>query len=655
MKIEITDEDIKNAEAIFLKPGQSFDNERIEFIKCLDESLYVQACPGSGKTTALLAKLYILSEKMLIENNRGICVLTHTNVAIDLIKKKIGEKADKLFNYPNYFGTIQSLVDKYLAIPSYIKCFGYRPNFIDEEMQRERMSKTYYLKGIYNQTINNLKIFNYAKNIFGKYTIIKEDDNFIIIDSKTREVLNIKRPRSKIDWNNNEKAEILKAAVKLKIKVVKEDKILSFDDAYDFGSNYLHNIPEIINLFSSRFKYVFIDEAQDTSAIQKEIIDRCFDDNVFIQWVGDVNQGIMNDNYSQSAWNPDDHKYKKLKFTKSLRVSQPIADIIKNVAVNKYPNLQGTSVNLAPVIIIFDDNTKNKVLEKFAELLVNKKCLYEGVERSIYEISKLTGNPIKAIGWVGKEKDEGLTIKSYFPDFNKKNISLRKTYFPNLYTMCQLSKNVSPKIFKESVLACIIESLYLSDIKNSKQRKYSKTEFLNELREKNEKQYNALLTGISKYIANQNFQDISQTIFNTINSFLLNSRLNQESINYLLESKLVEVEENIANASQNIDKVNINGEEIEILIDTVHGVKGETHTATLYLETKFYKNSFQYFKDELIRNNSSQKLGEREAKALKISHVAFSRPTHLLCISIHKNDIENLVFPNYFELQNITY
>ncbi|WP_219584155.1 UvrD-helicase domain-containing protein, partial [Vibrio parahaemolyticus] len=68
------------------------------------------ACPGSGKTTVLLAKLLLLSRRMPFENGSGICVLTHTNVAIDEIKGKLGSKADILFKHPNFFGTIQSFV-----------------------------------------------------------------------------------------------------------------------------------------------------------------------------------------------------------------------------------------------------------------------------------------------------------------------------------------------------------------------------------------------------------------------------------------------------------------------------------------------------------------------------------------------------------------
>jgi len=56
--IEITKEDIKYAEKIFLPEGNKFDQKRKKVIKCL-ESKDIVACPGSGKTTALLAKLAI--------------------------------------------------------------------------------------------------------------------------------------------------------------------------------------------------------------------------------------------------------------------------------------------------------------------------------------------------------------------------------------------------------------------------------------------------------------------------------------------------------------------------------------------------------------------------------------------------------------------
>mgnify|MGYP003488220458 CR=1 FL=1 len=56
MQIEISNDDIEMAERILLPCGCHFDEERRIFIKDLS-TFDLQAVPGSGKTTALLAKL----------------------------------------------------------------------------------------------------------------------------------------------------------------------------------------------------------------------------------------------------------------------------------------------------------------------------------------------------------------------------------------------------------------------------------------------------------------------------------------------------------------------------------------------------------------------------------------------------------------------
>lgn len=638
----ISDDDINKAEKIFLKNGQSFDEEHRNFIKCIDKSLHLQACPGSGKTTALLAKLYILSEKMPFEKNQGICVLTHTNVAIDIIKSKLGEKANRMFNHPNFFGTIQSFVDKYLAIPAYIKCFGYRPNYIDTEIQKERMLKTYTLNNIRKDILYNLKSLNFANEIFGEYTFQKIGQECRMAYSRNGKEINIKKPKSKNDWTDNEKKEIIKAAECLKYKVLKIDRALSYYDAYDFAKNYLDKIPKLRNIFSSRFKYVFIDEAQDTSAIQKEIIEKCFNENVIIQWIGDVNQGIMNDNYTEAAWEPEnDDRYELKYLSKSHRISQPIADVIKNVTISPYDTLCGCdNISIKPVIIVFDDSTKDKVLEKFAELVCTKRANYNGEEKNLYDISLCSGNPVKAVGWVGKEKDKGLSIKSYFQNFDKKSTNINKIYFPNLFTMCELSKNISTKVFKNRTISCILEVLHLSNVANPlNNRKFNKTEFLSFINETDKNLLNDLLTNIVIYYTERNFQNFSKEIINCLNSLEFN--LNNNSINYLQKQTLEDAPNIQSTDENNVYKPSINGTEVSIPIDTVHGIKGETHTATLYLETKYYDNSSKYFCDELTGHISEKKSdSKRKKQALKIAHVAFSRPTHLLCIAMYKDEYE---------------
>lgn len=104
-QIEITDEDINWAE-LFLKNGIHFDDTRRIVIKSMD-SIDVQAFPGSGKTTVLVAKLAILAKKWP-HINSGICVLSHTNVAREEIEEKLGEYRyrEKTFNLSSFCGNI---------------------------------------------------------------------------------------------------------------------------------------------------------------------------------------------------------------------------------------------------------------------------------------------------------------------------------------------------------------------------------------------------------------------------------------------------------------------------------------------------------------------------------------------------------------------
>ena len=138
----ISEDDIRYAEKILLPNGKEFDEERKAFIRNFN-TIDLQAVPGSGKTTALLAKLVILERKLPFADGSGILVLSHTNAAIDEIKEKIQKHCPKLFSYPNFIGTIQSFVDDFLAIPFYVHKCKKKPNRIDHEIYNEVATKRY--------------------------------------------------------------------------------------------------------------------------------------------------------------------------------------------------------------------------------------------------------------------------------------------------------------------------------------------------------------------------------------------------------------------------------------------------------------------------------------------------------------------------------
>lgn len=157
--------------------GFSFDDESKEFIKCL-ETKDIQACPGAGKTTSLVAKLDIIAQHMPFKDNSGILVLTHTNVAVD---EQLGLNAKTLLSYPNHVGTFQSFVNKFLAIPFYIYILKKRPERIDTDIFYKKFEAI--LKSYHESVYGWLSFIASTRNVsaitvYQKLTLNDEKDKF---------------------------------------------------------------------------------------------------------------------------------------------------------------------------------------------------------------------------------------------------------------------------------------------------------------------------------------------------------------------------------------------------------------------------------------------------------------------------------------------
>ena len=96
---------------------------------------------------------------------------------------------------------------------------------------------------------------------------------------------------------------------------------------------------------------------------------------------------------------------------------------------------------------------------------------------------------------------------------------------------------------------------------------------------------------------------------------------------------------------------NISSEDITIDIQTIHSIKGRTVTGVLYLDTfnglncskapsKYESGKLsKYFLGDFISNNKNEE--SYIIQAAKMIYVGFSRPTHLLCYAVQKDNYEN--------------
>ena len=102
-----------------------------------------------------------------------------------------------------------------------------------------------------------------------------------------------------------------------------------------------------------------------------------------------------------------------------------------------------------------------------------------------------------------------------------------------------------------------------------------------------------------------------------------------------------------ASAMSTGNTIRLHGFDIELA--SVHAVKGQTHTATLYFESAYHADG----KGAAAKSYESQRLAPqflaqplnapavRVQQSAKMVYVGFSRPTHLLCFAVHRQRFDS--------------
>lgn len=622
--IEITNKDIDIIEEIILPKGCHFNKSHRKVIQNL-ETIDIKACPGSGKTTSLIAKLLIIEKNLPLENNRAVCVLSHTNVGINEIKSRSQDlKGGILFQYPNHISTIQVFVNKYLAIPSYKHFFNDKIFCIDNDTYKENFLTIFYKKVPRNYRINIER--KYSVNDLVEQLVYNLDDD--------GEIYLGKKKLSDIYSESTQSFQYLKQVKDYLLN----SGILSFQDAYYLAFKFLRKFPEIKNIISSRFEYLFIDEMQDTSQAQLHIINNTFDSTkVKMQFIGDINQAIFGSYSEKSGWKPSSNS---LLLSDSKRFSESIAKCIDKIAV-KPQNVKGNEqiIEIKPKLLVFNQSNIENVLKYFSEIIIQNNL--HQIENAIF----------KAVGRVGKKHPEGkITIPSYFPLFNKDNSKNVKTRYNSLQEYIVALQRFEQNGVSESrriFVNLLLHSLRIENIKVS-DNWYSEKTLLMVLSERNE----ILIPNLNRKIAKW-LLEISNNISieKEVADFILNifvpfmnggnkevSSLLKEfcSFNPVKIARVQDIKEH--------EPINTfiftadNKDKIPVILDTVYNVKGETHAATLYLETYYKKYDLERI-IEYLKQNHFVPTGKDLSDALSIAYVGMTRPSHLLCLAISEDTI----------------
>jgi hypothetical protein len=627
--INITEEDISYAEKILLPADKEFDDERKTFIRNLS-TIDLQAVPGSGKTTALLAKLIIIERKLPFTDGSGILVLSHTNAAIDEIKEKIQKHCPKLFSYPNFIGTIQSFVDEFLAIPFYIQKFKKKPNRIDSE--------------IYNEVA--ARRFNNLPNSAAKSWLTRQHDPESLFKNFRFDIdLNLTNGiNGAIILRSDGNSAAYKTFKTIKLQILKSG-VLNYDDAYFFAELYLKEIPSIKNILQKRFAFVFVDEMQDMDTHQYNLLERIFYDSgnsiSAIQRIGDKNQAIYNSVKATDVWID---RSDVLRLSGSQRLSKQIADVVKRFALYNDANFNIVGLNecaIKPHILVFENGTIGNIIPCFAQIVRE-----HGLENA--------GKDIKVICWnTDWKEDEAsrhdqakLRLEDYYKGFKKEKGKPKQDYDCLKSYLLYYDKNKKTlEPLRKNILNSLLKILRLENINTSDTRPYTKKKLIDLIKEKDFKKYEELNLNLYNWsigIIKGNTNDV----WNEIKAYAPNffTIFSENALSTSLPFLNTDVE-NIAvveNAELEITN-HYKKDGLEIEITSVHSVKGQTHCATLYLESYYHSN---YESDRLANQflgNNFNDTRVHHKSAVKMAYVGFSRPTDLLCIAIHKGRFDKLL------------
>ena len=226
------------------------------------------AIPGSGKTTLLLCRIFYLDQ---IHNvpYENILTLTFSKAsAIDLKKRYesiFGKHPTKL-----KFSTIHKF--SYKIVRQYYK---YRKVNFELIEGKSAFKKINLLKSIYKK-INHKHISN--EDLENLINDISYSSNMMLKD----------------DFPNNIKnfEEIYNAYKEEK----KKNKMIDFDDMLIIALRVLEKHENILEFYTSKYRYIQLDEAQDTSIVQHKLIKLLSKNHNNVFMVADDDQSIYSCN-----------------------------------------------------------------------------------------------------------------------------------------------------------------------------------------------------------------------------------------------------------------------------------------------------------------------------------------------------------------------
>ena len=232
----------------------------------------VLAVPGAGKTTMLLERIDELSKEI---NPEKILSLTFSRTQAMDMKKRFERKES--IDYKTNFMTIHAFC--YLVIRNYYKKSNRKLKILESD---DSYNKYNLIQKIYFD-INNRPMSNEdLKNFFSTVGYMRNSLSDISYLEKS-------------DIKNIEKIYMIYENFK------KENFYIDFDDMQTLAYRLLSEDPRLLRSVKNKYKYIQLDEGQDTSLLQFKILEKIVYPENNLMLVADDDQSI----YGFRAANPE--------------------------------------------------------------------------------------------------------------------------------------------------------------------------------------------------------------------------------------------------------------------------------------------------------------------------------------------------------------
>lgn len=246
---------------------QGLNNKQYEAVTNTEGPCLVIAGAGSGKTKVLTHKIaYLIEEKKA--QPWDILAITFTNKAANEMKERIanlvGDNAKDI-----WMGTFHSICVRILR--RFIDRIGFDSSFLIFDTSDQKT----LVKGC-------LKDLAIDDKLFTDRSVLSE------ISNAKNEML--EPEQYTIRANGDFRKEKIATVYELYQKRLKENNAVDFDDIINYTIKILMENPDILEYYANKFKYVLVDEYQDTNKAQFTLVTLFASKNGNITVVGDNDQ-----------------------------------------------------------------------------------------------------------------------------------------------------------------------------------------------------------------------------------------------------------------------------------------------------------------------------------------------------------------------------